>query len=107
MAATLDDVVNAINLLKLSNELNFTALQTHITTIKDCICGSSSLPYPYTLIQEYMAEKDLDKNNLVYGNDFILKDPPRMLEELNENARKEKRTLPQFTEQDYLNTLPP
>jgi len=43
-------------------------------------CSGSSIPIVTPLVSEYHGNEDLDGNGLIYGVDFVLSDPPPMLQ---------------------------
>jgi len=61
------------------------------------------IPLASTLSLEYVSSEDLDKNKLIYGQDFIFvpEDTPIMLQQINLTALNSNPAILQITKNTY------
>jgi hypothetical protein len=75
---TLEDVVNAIG----AQTLYLAALVTDVDNLWNLFNRVLAMPKASTLVSEYYGNEDLDNNGLVFGYDFYISNPPKMLESI-------------------------
>lgn len=82
---TLYDVVVAVE----GTTAAVAALETDLANIKTNVANLWNLfnrvlamPRASTLISEYFGNEDLDNNGLIFGYDFYITNPPKMLESI-------------------------
>src|SRR5574343_1131942 len=82
---TLEDVYNAIQsgnsiLGILQNDIS--VMNSNLNNIWNLLHRSILVPKAATLISEYFGAEDLDNNGLIFGYDFYISNPPKMLESI-------------------------
>ena len=82
---TEEDVYNAI----IAQTIAITTLTTIVSNINTNVSNlwnlfnrSLAVPKASALISEYFGYEDLDNNGLIFGYDFYITNPPKMLESI-------------------------
>lgn len=57
------------------------------------LCDKGMKAHAHMLSQEYMAQEDLDGDNLIYGVDWVYENPPPVLKHIKPHKDAEIRTF--------------
>jgi hypothetical protein len=86
---TLEDIYIAITDQTSVIQSSLSYIASEITTTKDYVISLYylfnrvlAMPKSASLISEYFGYEDLDGNGLIFGYDFYITNPPKMLESL-------------------------
>ena len=82
---TLEDLYIAINLqTTVLNTMSSTlsSVNTNVSNLWNLFNRVMAMPKAATLVSEYYGNEDLDNNGMVFGYDFYITNPPKMLESI-------------------------
>lgn len=82
---TLEDVYLAITsqtIVLSSMASTLSTVSTNVANLWNLFNRVMAMPKAATLVSEYYGNEDLDNNGLIFGYDFYISNPPKMLESI-------------------------
>jgi hypothetical protein len=79
---TINDLYVLIQQQIVMLDMKLSSIDAKLSSILVFLTAAFSMPKAATLVSEYYGNQDLDGNGLIFGKDFYITNPPKMLESI-------------------------